>query len=212
MSSGQTDESLIEALMEKLPHYGLVPFRVTGCPSSPANCCTSTSTRASLESRAAAASTTTTPTKRSAPPPRLGTGQLPGVAESIPGPEADRERSSPHARPASLAHRRRGEPARPIDVEDNIQIQLPEVPQTCSVGGFGFHAGKRRFRSLFGTEEPRMLGRRSASRPARPSAERVGERTNETGRSLCNRPASVSAANSARENRRRHGRRRRFRG
>ena len=77
MSSGQTDESLIEALMEKLPHYGLVPFRVTGCPSSPANCCTSTSTRASLASRAAAASTTTTPTKRSAPPPRLGTGQLP---------------------------------------------------------------------------------------------------------------------------------------
>jgi 3-hydroxybutyryl-CoA dehydrogenase len=28
MSSGQTDESLIDALMEKLPQYGLVPFHV----------------------------------------------------------------------------------------------------------------------------------------------------------------------------------------
>jgi 3-hydroxybutyryl-CoA dehydrogenase len=28
MSCGSTDESLIDALMEKIPHYGLVPFRV----------------------------------------------------------------------------------------------------------------------------------------------------------------------------------------
>src|SRR5436189_35860 len=28
MSSGQTDESLIDALMERIPRYGLAPFRV----------------------------------------------------------------------------------------------------------------------------------------------------------------------------------------
>jgi 3-hydroxybutyryl-CoA dehydrogenase len=28
MSCGKTDDGVIDALMEKLPHYGLVPFRV----------------------------------------------------------------------------------------------------------------------------------------------------------------------------------------